>query len=421
MSRNSIDASSVCTQRATDFPAYPFNLKAFSAQSSLSPLRAARRSSSTAGIEQSGSTAGSRLHRLSLSSSPSPGRKHSLTSARPTLLLAPIATAYSHLARVSVPSTPSSPRNTPLPQPSHTLRYAIDGDTQRVETELSTVEFARDTQDGDCPVVIKRLNEPDTVQHELRVLNHVMSANLPHALHLRDTYADPFTGERVLVFPRLESLNTRRLDLSAVADFTRQIATGLAAAHASGIAHLDITQANLMLDPSTRKIVIIDWGLARFCDDATPHPVGRGTPGYIAPEMYSGTAAGTASDIYSFGVILGQWLEPYLPDCSLAYLGSRLVRPSTTSYIIRSIQDSPMLTECSGPSIVADAGRLLMAMLDPDPATRITADEILTHPFLKASSVAFEGTTFAEYEAAVCRARCGGRSTSRGDIVVRYR
>ncbi|KAJ3178192.1 hypothetical protein HDU87_003744 [Geranomyces variabilis] len=325
-------------------------------------------------------------------------------------------------------------------------RYIADPAFPTVETELSSVQHAVDSTNG-SRVVLKRLNSPETAAHELCILERITAARLPHALALCDTFLDHATGERVLVFPELEHLRDQNgLDLLYVRDLMRQLATGLAAAHAAGIAHLDVTRCNLMLHPSKPRgenLVIIDWGLARVCSNHDPHPVGRGTPGYIAPEMYIDRGAtDTQPDVYSAGVILGQWLEPYLPECSLSYLGSRLVRPSTTTFMVRKIQElldgdwyggGDVSDGCGGmmgqdgagwKPILRHAATLLIAMLEPDPAARITPSQTLEHPFLMAEDGEFVGTTYADFAQSVRDARCGcaPRRGSSGDkIVVRYR
>ncbi|KAJ3149720.1 hypothetical protein HK101_002024, partial [Irineochytrium annulatum] len=159
-----------------------------------------------------------------------------------------------------------------------------------------------------------------------------------------------------LVLPVLEPLPTRHLDLVVVADLARDLLTSLKHMHALRIAHLDLTLANLMRDPSTKELRVIDFGLARaISGPSSPHPCGRGTPGHVAPEVLDGHGWCGAADVYGAGVVLGQLMEPYLPGFSLQYLGSKLVRPSTTTFISQRLREAARCDPESGEP-VGEAG-----------------------------------------------------------------
>jgi len=84
------------------------------------------------------------------------------------------------------------------------------------------------------------------------------------------------------------------LEVSAVVHFGRQIASGLAAAHAAGLIHRDIKPANILLElGAEQRIKITDFGLARSVDDASLTRSGliSGTPMYMAPEQALGGGA----------------------------------------------------------------------------------------------------------------------------------
>jgi Tol biopolymer transport system component len=95
----------------------------------------------------------------------------------------------------------------------------------------------------------------------------------------------------------------------------RQIADGLAAAHAAGIVHRDLKPANIMVTRDGR-VKILDFGLAlrrRTSQDSTTIDMTDegtvlGTAGYMSPEQVRGEVVDHRSDLFSFGVILYEML-----------------------------------------------------------------------------------------------------------------
>ena len=95
-------------------------------------------------------------------------------------------------------------------------------------------------------------------------------------------------------------------------DLGVQIAAGLDAAHEAGIVHRDLKPSNVMVTRDGR-VKIIDFGLARAADRATP-PGSRaadtvslaleGTPQYMSPEQASGRHVDFRTDQFSLGLIL---------------------------------------------------------------------------------------------------------------------
>ena len=90
-----------------------------------------------------------------------------------------------------------------------------------------------------------------------------------------------------------------------------QVAAALNAAHRAQVIHRDIKPSNIMLSDSGLdiKAVVMDFGLARRHDlDETLTSTAQvmGTIGYLAPELMRGQPANSATDLYSFGVVLHQ-------------------------------------------------------------------------------------------------------------------
>ena len=121
-------------------------------------------------------------------------------------------------------------------------------------------------------------------------------------------------------------------------DITKQVAAGLAAAHAKGIVHRDIKPSNIMITESG-VAKLTDLGIARVVDRAdmditrTGHYVG--TPKYMSPEQcISSKDVDVRSDIYSLGATLFHMLTgrpPFEGDSIFEVMkqqaGSRLPNP----------------------------------------------------------------------------------------------
>jgi len=91
------------------------------------------------------------------------------------------------------------------------------------------------------------------------------------------------------------------------------IAGGLAMAHRLGIIHRDLKPDNVLVTPGgTPKIS--DFGLAKriLADDPTAAKL-AGTPHFMAPELFEGAPASTASDVYALGVCYYLMLTGRLP------------------------------------------------------------------------------------------------------------
>lgn len=131
-------------------------------------------------------------------------------------------------------------------------------------------------------------------------------------------------GQFFLVTEFVDGVNLRQLmalgELSP-AEALRiapQICTALQFAHERGIVHRDIKPENILVD-TTGRVKIADFGLAKVARPGDPVALTRttavfGTPHYMAPEQFRGTAGvDHRADIYAVGVVLYEMLTGQLP------------------------------------------------------------------------------------------------------------
>lgn len=108
------------------------------------------------------------------------------------------------------------------------------------------------------------------------------------------------------------------LPLDEVSEIVRQIADAVHAAHSVGIVHRDLKPDNVMYDPETRQVKLLDFGIATDTDIAPEQRLTRagffvGTLMYVAPEALSGELVGPPADQYSLATIAYFLLTGCLP------------------------------------------------------------------------------------------------------------
>jgi serine/threonine-protein kinase len=190
---------------------------------------------------------------------------------------------------------------------------------------------------GDPGVVGRFLREGDV----LKRLDH------PNLVAVHDLVVEG--GKLGLVMDLVEGgdLHARRkrhgtLPPAEVARIGAQSAGALAAAHALGVAHLDLKPANILI--STRPhpdgiaelddvidVRLTDFGIARLIDspDQATTTTTYGTPDYMAPEIGLTGTSGPASDLYALGITLYELIvgrTPHGGGQALAVLARHIER-----------------------------------------------------------------------------------------------
>ena len=155
-------------------------------------------------------------------------------------------------------------------------------------------------------------------------------------------------------------------------ELLRDIADGVAAAHARGIVHRDLKPENIFLTTDGR-VKVLDFGLARrdhslfsavdpSITEVIPTEPGvvMGTIGYIAPEQIEGRLPTPATDIFSLGCILYELIAGTGP----------FQRQSAAHAMVALLHDPAPRLEKSGDPFRRQADLLIQRCLEKAPFER---------------------------------------------------
>ena len=176
------------------------------------------------------------------------------------------------------------------------------------------------------------------------------------------------------------------------ADYIHNILYAVRGMQCLNIAHRDIKLANLMVTNNESEVFVKlgDYGMANFAGNGDGLLLGRcGTPGYVAPEILkAGKNVGYSNrvDVFSTGVVMYTLLCGYEPF--YGETDTELVECNKRAKVVFEEEDWG--------GISSEAKRLIVGMLDCNPETRMTPDEVLCSPWFKESEiseVAAEGSS----------------------------
>lgn len=164
-----------------------------------------------------------------------------------------------------------------------------------------------------------KISNPAAVLAEARHAAALQHPNVCTIYSVDDSEGIPLiVMEYVAGRPLAAVIEERPLEREVCARTGRQIAEGMAAAHAAGIVHGDLKPENILLtDNGTVKIT--DFGLScrerEYTDtsetvtwDADRGGGISGTPAYLAPELLEGVPSSSASDVFALGLVLVEML-----------------------------------------------------------------------------------------------------------------
>lgn len=248
-------------------------------------------------------------------------------------------------------------------------QYALEREIGR--GGMGIVYLARDLR-LDRRVAIKTLPPhlaKDSIVGERFLREARTAGRLSHQNIVPIHRADELDGHTFFVmgFVDGESLAQRirqrgRIDPREVVRALRDVADALAYAHEHGVIHRDVKAENILLDGTTGRALVTDFGIARLAEAAPLTSSGQvlGTVYYLSPEQVSGNAVDARSDIYSLGVVGFLALSGRFPfDGQLA-----------SAVLIAHVTKSPPLLHTVSPDTPRELCDVIDRCLAKDPSER---------------------------------------------------
>ncbi|KRY22739.1 Maternal embryonic leucine zipper kinase [Trichinella patagoniensis] len=220
------------------------------------------------------------------------------------------------------------------------------------------------------------------VQTEINALKHLCHQNIGRLYEVIETERKYFLVLEYCTGGELFDYIVKKdgLPEPEARHFFRQIVAAVVFVHEQGFAHRDLKPENLLLTDDLR-LKLIDFGLCAKPEYGLQDSLNTccGSPAYAAPEIISGKAYyGNETDVWSMGVLLYTLLCGCLPfdDDNI----TAMYRKIQANIIIPLFPYSGQYKEPT--DVSSNAVNLLRCMLQKDPAKRIKAKELLTHPWV---------------------------------------
>ncbi|WP_020472737.1 serine/threonine-protein kinase [Zavarzinella formosa] len=164
--------------------------------------------------------------------------------------------------------------------------------------------------------------------------------------------------------------------VSQILRIGREVAAGLADAHALGLVHRDIKPANLWLEAPKGRLKILDFGLARQQTgdvQLTQSGMVIGTPSFMSPEQAMGKPLDGRSDLFSLGGVLYRLCTGRLP-----FPGDNQMEVLT-----RLATEEPSPVRGLNPNIPEPLAKLVHKLLAKNAANRFSSAEEVVRAITK--------------------------------------
>lgn len=212
----------------------------------------------------------------------------------------------------------------------------------------------------------------ETVHREVEIMQHLSGHS--GVVMLNAVYEDSDCFHLVMELCSggrlVDEMKKNRCSEQRAAHIMKELMLVIKYCHDMGVVHRDIKPENILLT-SSGKMKLADFGLAVRVASGQSLTGVAGSPAYVAPEILSGSYREKV-DIWSAGIILHALLTGSLP-----FLGKSL------ETVFEAIKNNKLDFHSGVWQSVSKLARdLIEKMLTRDVSARISADEVLGHPFI---------------------------------------
>ncbi|XP_019153611.1 PREDICTED: calcium-dependent protein kinase 24-like [Ipomoea nil] len=237
-----------------------------------------------------------------------------------------------------------------------------------------------------CKSIAKRklftLEDVDDVRREIEIMHRL--SGQPNIISIKGSYEDAVAVHVVMELCKGGELFDRIVKRGhyserKAAELTRTIVGVIEACHSLGVMHRDLKPENFLFvdEEEDSPIKTIDFGLSTFFKPGETFNEVVGSPYYVAPEVLQKRYSQKA-DIWSAGVIVYILLSGVPPFCG----------ESEDEIFDEVLQAKIEFKLDPWPQISDSAKDLVRQMLVRDPRKRLTAHEVLCHPWVQINGVA---------------------------------
>lgn len=228
-------------------------------------------------------------------------------------------------------------------------------------------------------VLQTRLMNSDAFRTEARIVASLIHPNIVRVLEFGMEDETPFLA---MDFAPYGSLRQRhpgreRVPLSTVISYVKQVADALQYAHDERLVHRDVKPANMLVG-RRHEVLLSDFGIATLVHHSPvqQHYDTSGTTLYMAPEQLRGKPC-TASDQYSLGIVVYEWLCGRPP----------FTGPSSLEIALKQISEPPPSLRTIVPSIPPTVEQVVMKAIAKDAEQRFESVQAFAIALEQASSL----------------------------------